>query len=387
MPRPIQCEISIAAMRHNLACVKALGGTRKNWAVVKANAYGHGIVQALAALSEADGLALVEFDYALQLRELGWKKPILMLEGAFSYADTELARRHDISLAVHQVRQAQWLEQSAGQTAIGIWLKINTGMNRLGFSSDSLSALIQGQGRGALRARLGANHIGLSTHFANSDLIEAKDKLMPQTQVDRLQQVLALIGTQHIDAISVANSSAILGYTELDQSLSAALGQIEVWQRPGIMLYGSSPYANLARQSPAHFNLKPAMALQAEVLCVQSLAAGQSIGYGSRFVATQAMKAAVIACGYADGYPRHAPDGTPVVVASKRCPIAGRVSMDMLVVDVSAAPDCREGSTAQLWGAELPIDEVAQSAGTIGYELMCAVAARVQRTSTDSFLS
>ena len=387
MPRPIHCEVSVAALRHNLERVVSYGQKRKNWAVVKANAYGHGLAEAVSAFALADGLALVEFDYAVQLRKLGWRKPILMLEGAFSYADTELARRQNLSLVVHQVRQLQWLEQSAVSAPVSVWLKLNTGMNRLGFSENSIETLKHTLTSGGARLRHGIDVIGAMTHFANSDVHLANAHLMPEAQIETLLKMLKALDGIEIDALSISNSSAILGYTDLDQVLTQHLGRVDIWQRPGIMLYGATPYADLATQSSINFDLKPAMALSAEVLSVQQVQAGESIGYGSRFVAKQAMTAAVIACGYADGYPRQAPDGTPVMIDSVRCPLTGRVSMDMMVVDVSAVPNCTEGSIAQLWGAQLPIDEVAQMAGTIGYELMCAVAARVERRRIESFLS
>ncbi len=351
MTRPIRARIQIAALRHNLAQVRAHAPATKIWAVVKANAYGHGLAAALRGFEQADGLALVEFDLALKLREAGWRKPLLMLEGPFDAGDVSLARQHGLSLAVHEPRQIEWLAADfAGNTAIDVFLKMNSGMNRLGFA-PSLCA----DASDRLAELSAVASVTWMTHFANADqpggldaaLMRFNDSL-PARRVPR----------------SLANSAAIIDHPSTHAD----------WVRPGIMLYGATPFAD---RSAASLGLRPAMYLETRLIGVQHLATGQAIGYGSAFVTSSPMRVGVVACGYADGYPRHAPTGTPVAVAGIRTRTLGRVSMDMIVVDLEPAPQAAPGDPVELWGGLVPIDEVAAHAGTVGYELMCAVAARV----------
>lgn len=308
----------------------------------------------MKAFSEADGLALIEVDAAVRLREMGWQKPILLLEGFFSSVDLPLLAAHDIQTAVHCDEQIGMLASASLDAQIDVHLKMNTGMNRLGFMPEDF--------RGAfarLRSIPAVRSITLMTHFANAD--DASNAELPlREQLQRFQRAAESIEA----ARSMSNSAAVLSHPELASD----------WVRPGIMLYGGTPGGRTA----AEFGLKPAMSLTSEIIGIQKIAAGQAIGYGSRFVADRPMTIGVVACGYADGYPRHAPNGTPVVVDGKRTRIVGRVSMDMITVDLSEIPGARIGSKVVLWGEQLPIDEVANAAGTIGYELMCALAPRVQ---------
>jgi alanine racemase len=402
MPRPLTCEISIAAMRHNLGRVREFFERARNapvgvWSVVKADAYGHGLENAMKAFSSSDGLALVEVNYAEKLRLLGWEKPILLLEGPFDRTDVELARRLNISLVIHRVGQLAWLKETvkAGKdrvtkdldaTGLDVWLKFNTGMNRLGFTESDVDMLRQELSN---LSALGIKSIGLATHFANSDVASNQGPSAMVTVDEQLERFSAIWRSlkQSVPQIrvSLSNSSAVIGYQHLYDDLYESSGGFP-WLRPGVMLYGATPYSDLSLQSPDQLGLKPAMALKAKILSVQTIAVGDAVGYGSRYVATQLMRVGVVAVGYADGYPRHAPDGTPVWIEGTLCKLVGRVSMDMIVIDITAMPNVGVDSEVELWGGNLPIDEVAQACGTIGYELMCAVAPRVARVSTDEFL-
>ncbi|WP_211474022.1 alanine racemase [Collimonas humicola] len=354
MPRPLVASIDITALRHNLRVAKSHAPQAKIWAVVKANAYGHGLERAMRGFADADGLALIEPENALRLRELGWQKPILLLEGIFDAADLETAMQAGLDVAVHSPDQILLLERTALKGALDVHLKMNSGMNRLGFKSELYRAAYQ-----RLRAIPIVRKITLMTHFANAD-----DPLNPglplQQQVQLFEQGTAGIEEER----SIANSAADLMHPELKSD----------WVRPGIMLYGASPGGASAEQ----FGLKPAMTLTSKIIGIQRIGAGEAIGYGSRFVAAAPMLVGAVACGYADGYPRHAPNGTPVLVDGVRTVTVGRVSMDMFSVDLTNVPGAAVGSNVTMWGAGLPIDEVAHAAGTIGYELMCALAARVK---------
>lgn len=356
MPRPLVAIIDIAALQHNLAVARRHTPAAKVWAVVKANAYGHGLVRALRGFADADGLALIEPEAAAQLRELGWQKPILLLEGCFDAADQVLAAQHRLEIAVHCTEQIALLEQTRFDAPVQVHLKMNSGMNRLGFTPDAFSAAYR-----RLRSHRAVGTITLMTHFANADAAGITALPLAE-QLRRFQS-----GCAGIDALcSVSNSAANLLHAEI------ASNQV----RPGIMLYGGSP----SGASAASFDLKPAMTLQSELIGIQHIKTGDAVGYGSRFVATSPMSIGVVACGYADGYPRHAPTGTPILVDGVRTRLIGSVSMDMLTVDLTPVTTAHVGSCVTLWGDELPIDEVANAAGTIGYELMCAVAPRVRIT-------
>lgn len=353
MPRPIVASISISALQHNLAVARSHAPNARAWGVVKANAYGHGLERALRGLADADGLALVEVDYAVRLRELGWTKPILLLEGFFDAQDLPLLAQHDIQFAVHCVEQIALLEAFSTDVPLHAHLKMNTGMNRLGFRPEAYRAAHERLSRVA-----SVHSITMMTHFANAD--DAGNPGLPLAeQVRRFDAGSAGLA----GARSLCNSAGDLLHGELAYD----------WIRPGIMLYGGTPGGG----SAADFGLRPVMTLESEIIGTQDIGPGEAVGYGSRFVADRPMKVGVVACGYADGYPRHAPNGTPVVVDGIRTGTVGRVSMDMLAVDLSDVPGARVGSRVLLWGEDLPIDEVAFAAGTIGYELMCALAPRV----------
>jgi alanine racemase len=356
MPRPLVATIDISAMRHNLAVAKNHAPASKIWAVVKANAYGHGLARGMRGFSDADGLALIELDNAVRLRELGWRKPILLLEGFFETADLSIVAEHKLQVAVHCTEQMEMLERArlAAPTPVNVHLKMNSGMNRLGFTPDAYRAAYA-----RLRANPAVGDISLITHFANAD-DSANSGLPLAEQVRRFRGASEGLPGE----CSLSNSAADLMHPELAAH----------WVRPGIMLYGATPGGKTAAQ----FGLRAAMTLESEIIGIQHITAGDAVGYGSRFIADKPMKIGVVACGYADGYPRHAPNGTPVIVDGRRTGIVGRVSMDMMSVDLTDIPTARVGSKVTLWGGDLPIDEVAEAAGTIGYELMCALAPRVR---------
>lgn len=350
-------------MQHNLARVRTCAPGAKVWAVVKANAYGHGLERAMRGFADADGLALIETEYALRLRELGWTKPILLLEGIFEQADAALLQQYGLDSTVHCVEQIGMLERAGLTAPIDVHLKMNTGMNRLGFTPDAF---------GAAHARLSAipavRSITLMTHFANADELE-HPRLTMREQLKRFRTGAgSLAGLR-----SLSNSGGVLHQAAMAQEL------VTDWVRPGIMLYGGTPGGATASE----FGLLPTMTLESEIIGVQDIVAGDTVGYGSRFQAERPMRIGVVACGYADGYPRHAPHGTPALVDGEATTLVGRVSMDMLTVDLTDVPGARVGSKVVLWGRGLPIDTVANAADTIGYELMCALAPRVRVVEGD----
>jgi len=356
MPRPIQALIHRDALAHNLARARAQAPNAKVWAVVKANAYGHGIERVYDALKGADGFALLDLAEAERLRRLGWRGPILLLEGCFEPRDLEACSRLQLWHVVHSVEQIDWLAAHKTTQPQRVFLKLNSGMNRLGFTPAVL--------RGAW-ARLDGlaqvEDIVLMTHFADAD---GERGIAPQLAAFEAA-TQGLPGQR-----SLSNSAAILRHPQAQAD----------WVRAGIMLYGSAP--DFTTHDIAHWDLRPTMTLRSKLIAIQTLQSGQAIGYGSSYTAEAALRVGIVACGYADGYPRHCATGTPVLVDGARTRTVGRVSMDMLAVDLSAQPDAGIGSEVTLWGsaasgARLPIDEVARAAGTIGYELMCALTQRV----------
>lgn len=359
MPRPISALINLAAMRSNLALARSHARGRFVWAVVKANAYGHGLARAVSAFAEADGLALLDIDEAQRARDAGWSRPILLLEGCFEPKDLGPASELDLTLVVHDINQIDMLDHARLPAPLDVYLKFNTGMNRLGFDQRGATAATSAYER--LKACANVAQLTLMIHFANAD--RAAGASGPIEVAEQLIALQSFSADWH-EPRSFANSAALFLRPEV-QGDSV---------RPGIALYGA---ATDESHTAAQLGVEPAMTLKSRLIAVQTLAPGQAVGYGSRFAATRAMRIGVVACGYADGYPRNAPDGTPLLVDGIRVPIAGRVSMDMITVDLTAAPGAAVGSEVEMWGRHLPIDEVANLCGTVGYELMCALAARV----------
>ena len=360
MPRPIFAQVHTEALQHNLRRVRQAVASAKVWAVVKANAYGHGIERVFEGLRGADGFALLDLQEAQRVRTLGWRGPVLLLEGVFEPRDLEICSRLNLWHTVHCNEQIDMLAAHKTNEGHKVFLKMNSGMNRLGFKPESFLS-----GWNRLNALTQVDEIALMTHFSDAD---------GATGVSEQMAVFERVTRDLPGERSVSNSAAVLRHSTLRND----------WVRPGICLYGSAP--DYPSHSSEDWQLQPAMSLHARVLGTQSLQAGDRVGYGSGFTATGPMTIGIVACGYADGYPRVCPSGTPVLVEGERTQLIGRVSMDMVTVDltplIAQGLDVGSGSLVTLWGQGpggkvLPIDEVASAAGTLAYELMCALAPRV----------
>lgn len=353
MSRPIRASINIEAMRHNLERLRRAADGRTLWAVVKANAYGHGLENAVTGFAEADGLALIEVSEARRARDAGWKKRILMLEGFFEAEEVAQLEAIGVEPVVHSRRQIEMLKAGSHKN-LKVHVKINSGMNRLGFAPEEAPAVIA-----EINAIEGVRVLDVVTHFANAELpFEAQGPASVSAQLSRMKPLLA------DNEACMANSAAAL--------LHPQVGGAGI--RAGIVLYGVSPDASVSSES---LGLEPVMSLTAEIIAVRVVQPGQAVGYGSRWVAERPTRIAVVACGYADGYPRSMPDGSPTLVCGKIAPIAGAVSMDMLTIDVTDVPEAVEGSLVELWGPNVSVNDLACRCGTIGYELVCSLARRV----------
>lgn len=326
MTRPIQASLDLQALKQNLSIVRQAAPRARVWSVVKANAYGHGIERIWSAIGATDGFALLNLEEAITLRERGWKGPILMLEGFFHAQDLEIYDQHRLTTCVHSNWQLKALQNARLKAPLDIYLKVNSGMNRLGFQPDRVLTVWQ-----QLRA------------------------------MARIEQAAEGLECRR----SLSNSAATLWHPEAHFD----------WVRPGIILYGASPSGQW--RDIANTGLRPVMTLSSEIIGVQTLKAGERVGYGGRYTARDEQRIGIVAAGYADGYPRHAPTGTPVLVDGVRTMTVGTVSMDMLAVDLTPCPQAGIGTPVELWGKEIKIDDVAAAAGTVGYELMCALALRV----------
>lgn len=355
MPRPIEAVIDLSALRHNYLVAKQYASRgnvpAKAWAVVKADAYGHGLLRVARALSDvADGFALIELEAAVALRDAGIRQPILLLEGFFEPDDLAVCAEYGLTTAVHRIEQLQMIKEAMLPIRLPIYLKLNTGMNRLGFTLDQLPSV-----RRELALSRAVGPVTLMMHFAEADGGRGID-----WQLTRF----AAMQENWNCPVSMANSAAILRYPETTHD----------WVRPGIILYGGTPFADAGAAS---FGLQPVMTLRSRVLAVQEISVGERVGYGGTFVAERATRVGIVACGYADGFPRHAPTGTPILVGGQRTKTLGRVSMDMLACDLTDLPEAGVDTPVVLWGKDLPADDVAAAAGTISYEMFCALAKRV----------
>ena len=349
MPRPIRVHINLDALKNNLRIARRISSSRI-MAVIKANAYGHGLLRVAEALDEAEGLAMLDVHDAVQLREAGCRQTILLLEGFFAPEDLQLVAEYDWATVIHSSQQLAGLDAYPRRGSLQVWLKVNTGLNRLGFMPEEVPAVME-----RLKSHPAVRDVTLMTHFSHADEAEG---------VAAQLECFNGLASAYRASRSMANSAALLRYP-------ATHGD---WVRPGIMLYGASPFADTTAH---HFGLKPVMTLSSEIISMRTIKTGERIGYGGLFRAEENIRIGVVACGYADGYPRHAPSGTPILVNGQLTRTLGRVSMDMLGVDLSNIADAQVGSRVVLWGDGLPVEEVAQAAGTISYELLCALAARV----------
>lgn len=351
MSRPVKASIDMSALRQNQQIVRRAAPGSRLWAVVKANAYGHGLARVWNALSAADGFAMLNLEEAILLRELGWKGPILMLEGFFHADELALFDKYRLTTSVHSNWQIKALQQAKLHAPLDIYVKVNSGMNRLGFMPDRLQIVWQ-----QLRGLKNVSEMTLMSHFA-----EAENPHGIVEPMRRIEQAAEGLDCPR----SLANSAATLWHPESHFN----------WVRPGIVLYGASPSG--LWQDVANTGLKPVMTLSSEIIGVQNLKPGEAVGYGGIYRTTQEQRIGIVACGYADGYPRLAPSGTPVLVDGIRTTTVGRISMDMLAVDLTPCPHAGIGTPVELWGKEIKIDDVAATSGTVGYELMCALAPRV----------
>ncbi|MBT9613017.1 MAG: alanine racemase [Burkholderiales bacterium] len=350
MTRPIQAIVHPAALVNNLLVARQAVPAAKIMAVVKANGYGHGLLRVARALEESDGFAVLSVEEAVRLREAGFTQPILLLEGVFESGELSVVSELGLCIVVHSVEQIEMLRRGWSPVKLSVFLKLNTGMHRLGFAPDAFRSALA-----ALQACAIVGQITLMTHFATADeALGVSDQL---ARFNTLTQGLTFPRT-------LANSAACLRYPETQGD----------WVRLGIMLYGASPFAT---QRAADIGLEPAMSLVSEIISVQNVKLGEQVGYGGTYRAERDMRIGIVACGYADGYPRHAETGTPILVMGQRTRTLGRVSMDMLAVDLGEIPDAGVGSPVTLWGVGLPVEEVARATGTISYELLCARAERV----------
>jgi alanine racemase len=368
MPRPILAHIDLSALENNLRVARRTSSARV-MSVIKADGYGHGLLRVAEALAATDGYAMLDIRDAVRLREAGFRQTILLLEGCFSAEELPVIAEYDLACVIHNAAQVAMLDAYPGRGSLDVWLKVNSGMNRLGFAPQQVAQVME-----QLRRHRAVRDITLMTHFANAD--EERGVAEP----------LALfndIAAHYRIARSLANSAALLRYPETHGD----------WVRPGIMLYGASPFVDVSAQQ---LGLKPAMTLSSRIIATQELRAGDEVGYGALFRAEHAMRIGIVACGYADGYPRQsgrvepeapgthrptpggcAPNGTPILVEGQRTGTLGRVSMDMLYVDLSRLPQAGVGSRVVLWGEGMPVEEVARAAATVSYELMCALTPRV----------
>jgi alanine racemase len=351
--RLIRAVIDTQALRHNLNVVRARAGGARVIAVVKANAYGHGLASSALALQSADALAVARLEEGLALRAAGINTRIVLLEGVFTASQLEDAAHERLDLVVHDQLQIELLEKAASAARFALWLKIDTGMNRLGFSPGEFPSAL------ARIARLApaACELRLMTHLACAN---ERNAAVTQAQLRRFREATSGLGYE----VSIANSAGLFGDVPLGCQ----------WVRPGLALYGASPFEDC---TAASLGLKPVMTLMSSVIAVRRVARGESVGYGGAWQAPRDSLIAIVAAGYGDGVPRSFASGTPVLINGERAPVAGRISMDMLAVDVTGLSTVQVGAPAVLWGAGLPVEEVARHALTIPYELLCSVSQRV----------
>ncbi len=356
MTRAAEASIDLQALQYNLQRVRESAKNSRVISVIKANGYGHGMLRVASALSSSDAFAVAKIEEALTLRKAGFTQPVLLLEGFSDAEELALLAQYAIEAVVHHQYQIELLEQVSLASKIKVWLKIDTGMHRLGIALDDVTASFKRlQDCGNVVAK-----IALMTHFANAD-----DDNDPRTlaQLKRFNSA-----TQEIDAPrSLANSAAILKYSESHAE----------WVRPGIMLYGVSPFI---KGLAAEEGLKPVMTLSSKLIAINHYKKGNALGYGGSWRCPDDMPVGVVAIGYGDGYPRAARAGTPVLINSQRVPLIGRVSMDMICVDLRSLPSAKIGGRVVLWGDGLPVEEIAECAHTIPYELLCRVTERVRIT-------
>lgn len=358
MHRKTEAVIDLQAIRHNCALAAKLAPDSNNVAVIKGNGYGHGLVPVAETLKgSAQALAVAILDEALELREAGVNAPLLVLEGVNTREAVETAAAKDLILVVHSEEQVARMCEARLRAPLPVWLKVDTGMHRLGLQPAQLASALERIGDSAGEVSVACTHLACADD-ADNDFTERQLELFRSSVVG-----LGL-------PLSIANSAGILAWP----------GSHADWNRPGYMLYGSSP---MNRDIKTANDLLPAMTLRSELIAIREIARGESVGYGSRWTATQPSRIGTVAIGYADGYPRHAPDGTPTYLNGRIAPLAGTVSMDMITVDLTGHEGAAVGDRVELWGPSVSVNEIAASSGTIGYELLTHVTARVPRIYRD----
>ena len=369
MTRAARAVINLSALQHNLQRAKAAAPRSQQFSIIKANGYGHGLVPVAQALKESDGFGVASVEEALELKAAEITQPILLLEGFFHTDELEQIQQYDFQIVIHHEQQLLALEalsaksllseKASHQKPITVWLKVDTGMHRLGFDPDVVPEIVQR----LLACTVVNKSLRLMTHLANADDMR---NASTQQQIELFKTILADESTNENFERSIANSAGILGW----------MGSYSDLARPGILLYGVSPFL---KETGAVRGLLPVMTLRSELISIKQCQKGDAVGYGGEWVCPQDMSIGVVGIGYGDGYPRHAAEGTPVLVDGKRVPLVGRVSMDMICVDLREYPEAQVGSEVVLWGDGLPAEEVAESASTIAYDLFCGVTSRVPR--------
>ena len=355
MNRLIRAVIDTRALRHNLRTIRERAKGARVMAVVKANAYGHGLIPTALALAEADAFAVARLEEGLALRAAGITQPIVLLEGVFAAEHLLEAARHGFDLVVHDPLQIELLEEYNGLARFIVWIKIDTGMNRLGFRPEDFPTALQR----IKQMRPAALEIRLLTHLARAD---ESDDTMTREQLNRFKDATEGLKDDH--ATSIANSAGLFGRLHLQQD----------WVRPGLALYGASPFED---RTAAELGLHPVMSLETSVIATRKVLKGETVGYGGTWKASHDSTIAIIAAGYGDGITRNLAGGTPILINGQRAPLVGRVSMDMIAVDVTHTQGVHVGTPVVLWGVGLPVEEIARYAATIPYELLCGVSQRV----------
>jgi len=353
MSRPAKVVISLSALRHNYSRIRTLAPDSRIMAIVKADAYGHGIAPIAQSLEDADAFGVACLEEARELRQANIKQRINLLEGPYAGEELSEISELELDIVVHDISQIEMLEQSQLSKPIDVWLKIDTGMHRLGFLPELVNDVIS-----RLQQTNSVKNIRLMTHLASAN---EPDNPMTLEQIQCFNQVTE---NQDVEK-TIANSAGIMAFPDAHVD----------WVRPGIMLYGVSPFSD--SQGPQQ-GLKPVMTLQSRLITVKQLKAGEPVGYGATWRCPEDMLVGVVAAGYGDGYPRHAKSGTPVLVNGKRAELIGRASMDMLTVDLRSQAQAKTGDPVVLWGEGLPVEEIANHADTIPYEVLCAVHKRLE---------
>lgn len=354
--RPAWAAIDLAALQHNVKVIRKLASGKRILAILKANAYGHGLQRIAQALTDIDAIGVARVDEALQLRNAGITRPIVLLEGFFDASQIPILAASNIQPVIHNLRQMKELSQVESLSdPLKIWLKVDTGMHRLGLEPDQMVSAYQQ----LIDLPQVQDHPVIISHLACAD---EPDHPQNQKQIGVYADVLAQLPPS---TTSFANSAALLGQLVPEYD----------WVRPGLALYGVSPFAG---QVGRDHGLKPVMNLRASIISTRKIKAGEAVGYGGRWTAPEDTHIGIVAIGYGDGYPRHAPEGTPVLINGEIYPLVGRVAMDMVTVNLGQKLRVKLGDTAELWGSGLAVEKVADAVGTIPYELLCNVARRVQ---------